>query len=207
MDLSIFLIAIYLVITFAISCFNAYSVGNMWFEARVIGGWTRILAYCGAIMSAAGFSYVYTIIIGLVLYSIGVLDSGHFGMLISLVYLFLVIPIIGSGLAITVNSVIVAYHQRSWVNSGIASWNIMAQAYNMYSAISAVPASVKSVGGLFKGSNNKDGLQAKIVIAIAIVAILGGSLTTIAIIRTVAKKHAQIAKQKYSVLKGGQASV
>lgn len=206
MALGTLLILVYLVITFTISVFNAWSVGSMWFESKVIGGWTRVLAYCGAIMSASGFTYVYAIIIGLALNMAGILDAAHFEMMLSLVYLFLVIPMLGTGLAITVNSVIVAYHQRSWMNSGIATWNVMAQAYNMYNAISAIPASVKSVGGLFSG-DDKDSIQTQIVIAVAAFSILGGALTTIAIVRTVAKQHAQAAKQKYSMVKGRQPSI
>ena len=192
---SIFLI-FYILLTLAISAFNAWSVGSMWFETKITGGIPRLMAYAGAIMSASSFTYVYAILIGMAANAFGFLDDAHFGMMLSLVYLFLIIPIIGSGIAITINSWIIAYKQRTWTNMGIAGWNTFAQAYNMYNAISGIPASVKSVTGLFGGKTDKDNIQAKIVIGIAIVALLGGILTTTFIIRTVARSHANNFKQK-----------
>lgn len=44
---------------FAISWFNSISVGRMWSESKVIGGFFRILAVSGYIMAICGFTMVY----------------------------------------------------------------------------------------------------------------------------------------------------
>lgn len=156
-----------------------------------------MLAYSAAIMSACGFSWVYMIIIGIGVNAVGYLDEVHLEALFSLGYLAIIIPMIGSGLAITVNSLYVAYRTRTLMNTGIAGWNVFAQAYNMYNAISLIPKSVGNVMSIFGGkNNNKDSVKAKIVIAIAIISILGGILTTIVIIRLTARAHATSIKQE-----------
>jgi hypothetical protein len=204
MEFGLILTGIILIINLVISYFNATSVGSIWFESKVIGGWSRILAYCGAIMSACGFSYVYAIVIGGICYLFGVLTIESFNAMLSLVYIFIIIPVIGTGIAITVNSLIVAYHRRTWTNMGIAAWNVLAQASNMYSAITTIPSALKSVGEIFKGGGNKDSLQVKLIILIAAFSLFGGIITTIYIVRKTAKAHAIAAKNLYGKQQMGQ---
>lgn len=61
------LIAGLLALNFFISWFNCYSVGGMWAESKAVGGFARVLAWCGAIQSAIGFSSVNSDNAGIVL--------------------------------------------------------------------------------------------------------------------------------------------
>src|SRR6266436_2256340 len=47
-----------LILNFAISWFNAWSVGRVWIESKMIGGLFRMTVWCGAIMSAFGFTWL-----------------------------------------------------------------------------------------------------------------------------------------------------
>jgi hypothetical protein len=53
-----------LILNFAISWFNAWSVGRVWIESKMIGGFFQMTVWCGAIMSAYGFTWVYVTSLG-----------------------------------------------------------------------------------------------------------------------------------------------
>jgi hypothetical protein len=61
-----------LILNFAISWFNAWSVGRVWTESKMIGGFFRMTVWCGAIMSACGFTWVYIALLGLLAQSLSV---------------------------------------------------------------------------------------------------------------------------------------
>src|SRR5258708_19519 len=50
------MIFLLLILNFAISWFNAWSVGRVLVESKMIGGFFRMTVLCGAIMSASGFT-------------------------------------------------------------------------------------------------------------------------------------------------------
>jgi hypothetical protein len=61
------IILLFLVLlNFVISWFNAWSVGRGWAETKVAGGFARFMSWCGAIMSASGFTWCYLVIICIV---------------------------------------------------------------------------------------------------------------------------------------------
>jgi hypothetical protein len=51
------LIPVVMILNFAISWYNARAVGSMWPEIKAMGGWYRLVAYAGAVMSACGFTW------------------------------------------------------------------------------------------------------------------------------------------------------
>lgn len=201
--LSMVFVGFLIVLNFAISVFNAWSVGKAWFETKAIGGWPRFMAWMGAVMSACGFTWAYLVLIGIVASALGWLDQEYLNAMFSLGYLAIIIPVLGSGLAIMVNSWVIAWKKRSITNMGIAGWNTFAQAYNTYNAISAIPDSLKSVLGVFGNSKSggKDSAKAKLVLILVIVSILGGILTAIAIIRITARGQAEKVRREFVNLK------
>ena len=55
------LFALVWVLNFGISVWNAYAVGKVWVEARLAGGWHRFMCWMGAVMSACGFTWCYSV--------------------------------------------------------------------------------------------------------------------------------------------------
>lgn len=96
-----------MILNVVISFINARNVGRIWAESRAVGGWIRLLAWAGAIQSAVGFTYVYGILVSYIAVSAGYLPPQMFSALMSLIYLFIIIPAIGSGIIITI---------QSWIN-------------------------------------------------------------------------------------------
>ena len=169
-----------------ISFLNARNVGRVWAETKAIGGWIRVVAWAGAIQSAIGFTYVYAFIVAYIAVSTGYLPPAMLGVLLSLMYIMIIIPLIGSAIVITIQSWIVAAREKSLRNLGVAGWNTFATAYNTYNAIQSFGPALDSVqqglGGLFGGDGDSDDSAARVILLAAIV-LLAGVLTTNVIIR------------------------
>lgn len=204
------IVVLFLILNFGISWFNAWSVGRSWAETKVIGGLARFMAWCGAVMSASGFTWCYLVLVCLIgqaipgkyhlpdKYALGVMHLG---------YLIIILPVIGSGLAITIQSWAYFWRERSFKNGAITGWNTFAQAYNTYTAIRTIPESVSFLGDLFSSdskSKDKDDLKGKLmllVIVLVVLCVIGGILTTTAIIRATAKGEAL--QQSYRAKRAG----
>lgn len=120
---------ILLPINFAISWFNAWSCGKSWVETRAVGGFAHFLNWCGAIMSASGFTWCYLLVFGFMAANVPVTDEEtgisaplltmeQVGVFFDLGYLVIIGPILGSGIAIMVNSWRYLWQRRSLANGG-----------------------------------------------------------------------------------------
>ena len=201
------MIFVLVVLNFAISWFNAWSVGRSWAETAAAGGWVRLMSWAGAIMSACGFTWVYLVILGLIASGLGKLDRLYVEAMFSLGYLTIIVPIIVSGLLITVDSWAHFWRRRSLGSGAVAGWNSFAQVYNTYQAMSAIPQALSIVkeafGGRRRSSDSKTdprAAMAAFAIALVIVAVIGGALTTTLIVRATTRRHARDVAVRY----GGQ---
>ncbi len=175
-----------MILNLVISFLNARNVGRVWAESKAVGGWVRVLTWCGAIQSAVGFTFVYAIVIAYIAVSTGYLPPQMLNVLMSLVYLLIIIPAIGSGILITIQSWINFARDKSLMNLGMAGWNTFAQAYNTYNAIQSFGPALDTVqeglGGLFDGDGDSDNSSLRVILLAAIV-LLAGVMTTTVIIR------------------------
>ncbi len=168
-----------------ISAWNAYAAGAYITESRVVGGWPRLIVWCGLVMSACGFSWVYLVIITLVAVSGGWLTLQEGKILFDLGYLALLLPILGSGLGIWAHSIMVAVRRRKLGDVGIAAWNTYAQAHNTWEAARHAPNALKEVVEFMK-SDDADEAKGKVIaliIGLAILALSMGVITTALIAR------------------------
>lgn len=177
-------------LNFAISWFNAWSVGKTWAETKEVGGWPHIVNWSAAIMSASGFTWVYLAILALLAESFGWLPMEYVEGMLNLGYLIIILPVLGSGITLTVHSWAVAWRNRNFASVGVAGWNTFAQGYNTVRAISAVPNAFSGVLKIFGKARGKNAL-AMIMVALVIFALCGGVLTTVAIVRSTMAKHAE----------------
>lgn len=190
-----------LLFNFAVSWFNAWSVGRSWNETKAVGGVARFMAWCGAIMSASGFTWSYLVLLvlaNMVMPHKWQLPPKYVDAMFSAGYLIIILPVIGSGIAITVQSWSYFWRERNFKNGAVAGYNTFADVYNIYEAAHAIPESFSMIKNAFKGGDDEDddvrGRLALIAIALAVLAVVGGCLTTAAIIRSTARKTAQSQK-------------
>src|SRR5580704_2148710 len=140
-----------LALNFGISWWNARSCGRAWVESKAIGGSIRVLVWCGAIQSAIGFSSVFLfpmIFLANAFFPEYFTDDYLNGAL-SLWYITIIFPALGTGLIITIESWMAAYREHSLANLGVAGYNTFAQAYNTMNAIKSVGPAFQSVGKMF----------------------------------------------------------
>lgn len=196
-------------LNFAISWFNAWAVGKTWTETKAVGGPVHFMSWMGAIMSAVGFTWCYTVIIGYGAATIPITDeetgvSAPFltmeeaSVFFDLAYLIYIFPLVGSGMAIMTHSWGVFWRRRSLGSGVTAGWNTYANLHNFYQATQHVPRALDNVGSFFGGGggSSSDNKGTAIILMVA-VAVLGGCLTTYAIVRSTARNTANARRWKY----------
>jgi hypothetical protein len=176
------MIVLILALNFGISWLNCYVLGGIWVESRALGGFSRVLAWCGATQAAIGFSSVIGVVIGFVLQASGHLPPKVATGAVSLWYLLIIVPAIGTGLILTIQSWIVAFRERSLSNMGTAAYNTFAQLHNMYGAIDGIGKALDGVSDLFD-SKDKDSAPILFAILLVVVALAGGVILTALLIR------------------------
>lgn len=191
-------------VNFAISAFNAWACGKSWNETKHVGGFVHFMNWMGAVMSASGFTWCYLILLALLGSVIPIeqesgaaaplLDAHMLEAVMSLGYLTIIGPIIGSGLALTIQSWSHFWRRRTFGSAAVAGWNTSAQVYNVYNAASLIPQSVGKVGSFFT-SDDSDSGKGTIVLLLVVLALFGGVLTTYMILTktaraTLAVRHA-----------------
>lgn len=174
-----------LMVVNAIICFsNARAAGKVWAEAKAVGGWIQIVVWCAAIQAALGFSYVYLYILMSIGFEFDLISYRTMGFVYSLEYFFIILPIVGTGIIMTVESWINAARERSLLNLGVAGWNTFATAYNMYHVINAFGPAFDNVKEFFNGitsdDSDDDSFDAIVLVAVALAA---GVVTTMIIVQ------------------------
>jgi hypothetical protein len=191
------LVILITVMNVAISWLNAGVCGRSWEESKACGGFVRLVVWCTAIQSAIGFS---SALIPPLLYLAhenlpGYFTDIYFQGAIGLWYMTIVFPMLGAGLAITVESWVAAYRNASLLRLGNAAWNTLAQIHNTASAVQSMGGAFSAVSDAFGSafnlsSDSKDDGAASVaiiglMIALVVVslALFGGILITAMIIR------------------------
>ena len=186
------MIFLLLILNFAVSWFNAWSVGRVWIESKMIGGFFRMTVWCGAIMSACGFTWVYIALLGMLAQSFQWLPAKYIQGIFSLGYLVIIVPVLGSGLGLAVSSWAQFWRQKNLINGGIAAWNTYAQISNMVSAVRFVPEAIGNVLSAFKGEDDEEDNRALLtMLAVVLAAVGAGVMTARAIILGTARRTSQ----------------
>ncbi len=192
---SIFMVGFVVILNVAIAWWNCYVVGRSWDVMKHHGStFDRVLLWSGAIQSAVGFSI--PILIGLAFTSVAFMTSGETPVMtqeeaqvfiegiFSLWYLFVIFPILGSGLIIWIHSVREAIRRRDFASIATAGWNTYANISNFANATSGIGEALRGVGGALSGGKGRNGKGAALLllIMIVVVALLAGALLTATLI-------------------------
>ncbi len=140
-----------LALNFAISWWNARTCGRAWVEAKAAGGMIRVMVWCGAIQSAIGFSSVFLFPLMFAAHALypQYLTDAYLEGALSLWYLTIIFPALGTGILITIESWTAAYRKHSLANLGVAAYNTMAQVHNTMGAVNSLGPAFRSVGKMF----------------------------------------------------------
>ena len=139
------MIYLMLVVNFAIAWLNCWSCGRSWAESKALGGWVRLLTWCGAVQAAVGFSSVAGALIGAVAMHLGYLPPLAAAQAMDLWYLLIIVPVLGSGLILMIESWIHVCRERTLSNMTEAAWNTYAQIHNTYGALQGMGSAFDGV--------------------------------------------------------------
>ena len=178
------MIFLVLLLNLAISWWNCYALGGIWAESRALGGFIRVVAWCAATQAAIGFSSVIGFVLGYVVYSFGLMTPETVKGAVSLWYLLIIIPALGTGFILMIFSWIVAWRERSLLSMSTAGWNTFAQFYNMYQAFTGIGSAFREVGDFLADlSDSKEGLLVVVAILVVCVSLFGGVFLTAFLIK------------------------
>jgi len=188
-------------VNFLISAANAWGCGKTWNESKHVGGAPHFMNWCGAIMSACGFSWCYGVVFGFFGSQYSYEHSDHvvrpllspaaLEAFADLGYLAIIFPVLGTGIAITVHSWGVFWRRRSLGDGAVAGWNSFAQVYNVVSALRDVPRATRGVADFFLGDGDGEDRGKGVVLLLVVGALALGILTTYWILTTTARSTAQ----------------
>ena len=157
-----------LAIDFGLSIWNAYASGLNVETLRREGGssWLRVVAYSGLGLAYSGASYVMVIVVGYAAYALGYVSADAVDGVLGLDFLFFGILIIGFGLMITIQSIIVAFRRRSFGSVAIAIWNVFAEIWDIASYAEGFGEAVSLVRGA--GSDERDETSIVLIVIVAL---------------------------------------
>jgi hypothetical protein len=209
------LIAFIWILNLGISIWNAYAVGKMWVYTKQMGGWYRLITWCGYIMSVCGFSWCFLLPLALLSYANHWFGFDEKALLatMNLGYIVIAPAICLSGLFIWVDSLIIAWKERTFTSFAIAGWNTYAQISNTYEVFTSIGPAFENVGSFFGGllgskSDDDDNSNAAatklavLVIALVIVSVVAGFLVATMIVVKTARAEAKMFQETLATKAG-----
>jgi hypothetical protein len=190
--MSTFLVILSLVFTLGISWLNAHAAGAENLQTKLEGGFSRLLFWCTAIMSAIGFSSLFLCgsLATLSLFIPAQSLPAFTQFASSLWYILVIIPLLGSGMVITMHSWMAWDRDKSFGNSLVAGYNTYAQVKNSWNAINllgdALDAVSKPFEALWSGTTGDDD-------GASVVVRLSGTIIALGVLAVAASLFAGIA--------------
>jgi len=159
-----------LAIDFGLSIWNAYASGMNIESLRRGGGssWLEAVAYSGLGLAYAGATYVMIIVIGYAAYAFGYVSSDVVDAVLGLDFLVFGVLIIGFGLMITIQSIIVAVRRRSLGSVIVAAWNIFAEIWDIAGYVEGFSEAVSMVKGVGRDERDETSLILIVIVALLI---------------------------------------
>ena len=106
-------------------------------------------------------------------HSIGYVEVSVINIYLKGIYALIIVPVIGSGMIITIHSWIALYRDRSLSNLGTTGWNTLTTAYNTYYAVNSIRDSFEVIKTLLVDDDSNSEAPSKIIFLVAITLLLG----------------------------------
>lgn len=171
------MLGLLLVFNFLVSIWNAYAAGKTWRDSI---GLLRLVNWAALVMSACGFVSVLSFALGWFAVQSQWITPRSANVMQEITYLLVIVPIIGSGLILTIESWVIAWKTRSVWDTAVAGWNTYAQVSNTVDAFRESGGMFESVLDFFKSDEDEEnGSGAIVIILVAIALFLACGLTYI----------------------------
>lgn len=203
------MIFVILILDFAISWFNAWSVGRYWSESKQMGGAVRFNVVIGYIMSIVGFTWVYVCLLSYIIAGIGPsifpkADIDYETLIVfmsNLGYIIIAPIVIATGFAATVQSWVNFWKNRTLANGAVMAWNTYAEIRNTVNFARYAPSAIGKIFKIAFGGRGKKGNAAVVILGIVllILAFAGGYFTASAILKRSDRNYEYDFKEAYKV--------
>ncbi len=172
-----------LALNVGISWWNCRVCGLGWEPARREGGLPLVLCWCGVVQSAVGFSMPFLLAESLLVAHYGYPKAAH--AMTQLWYVAVIMPVLGTGIVITLNSCVEAYRRRDLASVGAAVYNVGAMASNTYDAATHLGPAFSELGDFFSSDDDDEGGPVILLAVIVgvVIALGAGCLVTYALVR------------------------
>jgi hypothetical protein len=124
----------------------------------------KVASYAGLGLAFVGITYVLIIVLGFVALSLGYVDVGTVNFILAFDFLVFGILIIGFGLIVTIQSIMIAVERRSIGGILVAIWNVFAEIWDIASYVSGFKESVN----MLRGKTEKEKTNSIIIVVVAI---------------------------------------
>jgi len=174
------LLAVLLIVNTVISIFDAYVAGRIWKEST---GFMKLVAWAALGMSACGFLMVSAFLIAGGSSAVGLISEYQFEIVLKLAYVLIIIPLLGFGTIITIQSWIDTVKTRSFTSGAVAVWNTAAMVSNTVDAVEHSGGLLKEIFDYFKEDGDKDSdddslfSKGRVVIILVVAAAISVGLT------------------------------
>lgn len=174
-------LALIFILNLVISFFNAYGCGKVWKQTG--DGWFKAVLWCAVIMSAAGFTWCYSILLGGLAYSFHWLTPEYLDLFFKLGYVLIVPFVICSGVVILIDSWVLFIRRKDFCSGAVAAYNTYAMYRNISDAVEFFPPILGEVSKAIFSSKGVESDDAKgkallLVIFLVILSLIMGGLTT-----------------------------
>lgn len=157
-----------ILLTLGISVWNAYAVGSSWPYARVQGGFGKLTAISGGVISGIGFSMVIAVVLMYLGATFNIVGPESLYYFSKLFPALIIVPMVLAGSIITISSWKYALSKNQggferMTNIALAGWNTYATASNIIS----MPGIFKRV---FDSDDDRDITVTVLIIALLAIA-------------------------------------
>ncbi len=171
LNLGYALLIVFLGVDFAISIWNAYSSG---FSLTVLKNspgqaaprLAKYAAYAALGLAFAGMSYVMMVVFGFLALYLGYIGVGSLNVILAFDFLVFGAMIIGFGLVVTVQSIVIAYRRRSFGSIAVSIWNVFAEVLDIAVYAEGFRSAYKTLSG--GNSRNNGNLAVILLMAVAV---------------------------------------
>lgn len=168
--MSILIIGLLMIWNLFVCASNAYYAGRTWNEGA--GMWMKCVLWAALIMSVCGFAEVLAISISGIGLLAHFITQAQFKIILELVYGTIIVPVLGTGLIITIESWRQFVRDKDWMSGASATYNTLAMASNIYSLSKSGGSIFKDIGK-FLSSDDEDNWIIYLIVGTAFVVSFG----------------------------------
>lgn len=159
-----------------IAYFNAYTVGKYWKDIQYSSVWQKTISISALIQSVAGFSMPILGILLFIGFITKFLTKTQIDLGIDLLWISIIVPVVGSGILITIDSIKQAIKERSFTSGAVAAWNLGTTIENIFNMVSNFGSVITDIKNKSDEEDDASNLIIVGMVGLALLLSVGGTV-------------------------------